>query len=110
MVKRGRKQRFANKGSYTLADVKRKINNRQLVIHINAERRAFQLFGWGVSDIEDAYRELQPKHFCKTVPSIYKYGVYLDYYKATIKGEKIFTHFYIDDETGLLVINSLHGQ
>jgi hypothetical protein len=109
MVRR-RKRRVAPKSYYSLTEVKRKINNRQIVINLNAERDAFQLFGWGLYDIEDAYRRLQPKHFCKTVPAIFKVGAYLDYYKATIKGEKIFTHFYIDDETGLLVINSFHKQ
>ena len=109
-MRRRRKLLVTPSSYYSLTEVKRKINDGQVKINLNAERDAFQLFGWCLSDIEDAYRRLHPKHFHKTDPAIFKAGVYLDYYKATIKGERIFTHFYIDDKTGLLIINSFHRR
>lgn len=109
MATRG-KGRVAPKSYYSLTDVVEKINRGQVLINSNAERDAFQLFGWGLSDICDAYRKLQPRHFYKTDVSKAKLGIYLDFYKATINGEKIYTHFYINGKTGLLVINSFKRQ
>ena len=106
MARRRRKRRVAHNSYYTLTEVRQKIDNGQVLINSNAQRDAFQLFGWGLSDIKDVYRKLQPKHFHKTDASKAKARVYLDFYKATINREKIYTHFYINDETGFLVINS----
>jgi len=108
MAKR-RKQRVAPKSYYSLTEVVQKINEGHVIIKSNAARDAFQLFGWGLSDIFDAYRKLQPRHFHKTDASRAKSGVYLDIYEATINGERIYTHFYINDQS-ILVINSLHRQ
>jgi len=99
------KRRVAPKSYYSLTEVVQKINERHVIIRPNAARDAFQLFGWGLSDIFDAYRKLQPKHFNKTDVSKAKPGVYLDFYKATINGERIYTHFYINNKL-FLVINS----
>lgn len=104
-----KKRRRAATSYYSLTDVVDRIDKGNLVINRDAERDAFQLFGWGLSDIETAYRELQPKHFYKTDPSELKPGVYLDIYKATIHGERIYTHFYIDHQE-TLVINSFKRQ
>ena len=104
-----RKRRVARSPHYSLANVVHKINNGQVLIRPNAIRDAFQLFGWTFSDIKAAYRKLQPRHFHKTDVSKVKPGVYLDFYKATINGEDIYTHFYIDDQSKL-VINSFHRQ
>ena|GEM_PF-1116932 len=103
-------RRSYTKSHYQLAEVIQKINNGQVLINSNAERDADQQFGWGLSDIEDAYKKLQPKHFHKTDVSKLKAGVALDFYKATINGEKIYTHFYIDDKSKFLVINSFHEK
>ena len=93
---------------YQLSEVIQKINSGQVIINRNAQEDAYRLFGWGLPDIKDAYRKLQPKHFHKTDVSIYKAGLALDFYKATINGEKIYTHFYINDKSQFLVINSFH--
>ncbi len=98
------------KSHYQLSEVVQKINNGQVLIRSNAERDAYQQFGWGLSNIKDAYRKLQPKHFHKTDVSKFKTGVALDIYKATINGENIYTHFYINDKSKFLVINSFHEQ
>ena len=103
-------RRSYTKSHYQLSEVIQKINNGQVLINYNAERDAYQQFGWGLPDIKDAYRKLRPKHFHKTDVSQYKAGVALDFYKATINGEKIYTHFYINDKSKFLVINSFHEQ
>ena len=103
-------RRSYTKSHYQLSEVIQKINNGQVSIRSNAKRDAYQQFGWGLSDIKDAYRKLQPKHFHKTDVSRYKAGLALDFYKATINGEKIYTHFYINDKSKFLVINSFHEQ
>ena len=112
MARRKRKPitRSYAKSHYQLSAVVQKINNGQLLIKPNAKKDAYQKFGWGLSDIKDAYRKLQPKHFHKTDASKSKAGVALDIYKATINGENIYTHFYINDKSKFLVINSFHEQ
>lgn len=107
---RRKKRRVLPKSYYPLSEVIQKINNGQVLIKPNATTDAFQLFGWGLSDIKDAYRKLLPNHFYKTNVSKSKAGAVLDFYKATINGEKIYTHFYIDDKSKFLVINSFHEQ
>ena len=104
-----RRRRVAASSYYSLTEVVQKINEAHVIIKPNAARDAFQLFGWRLSDIFDAYRKLQPKHFYKTDVSKYKPGVYLDFYKATINGERIYTHFYISSISSL-VINSFKRQ
>ena len=55
----------------------------------------------------DALRRLRPGHFHKSDNSDVKPAVVLDFYKARgLKGEDVYTHFYIDDEKRVLVINS----
>ncbi len=69
-------------------------------------RSAFADFGWGIQDVKNAYLQLRMSHYYKTDSSKVKPGVALDFYKACIEGEYIYTHFYIDDLTKTLVINS----
>lgn len=102
-----RRRGVAPSSFYSLTDVVQKIDDGHVFIRSNAQTDALRQFGWELPDIEDAYRRLKPSHFLKTAPSIYKPGVYLDFYEATIDGERIYTHFYIDHD-GLLVINSFH--
>jgi hypothetical protein len=112
MARRKRRliRRSYTRSYYGLAEVIQKINNGQVLIKKNASEDAYRQFGWGESDIKDAYRKLLPKHFHKTDVSkcINTPRVAIDTYKAVIKGERIYTHFYIDDKSGFLVINSFH--
>jgi len=105
-----RKRKLICRSHYSLTEVVQKINDGRVLIKSNAARDAFQLFGWGLSEIKDVYTKLQPRHFYKTDPSKAKPGVYLDFYKATINGERIYTHFYIDYQSDLIVINSFKEQ
>lgn len=95
---------------YTLVEVLSLIDKGRVLITPNAQRDANQLFGWKRRDIIDVYRKLMPAHFYKTDGSKQKPGVALDFYKATIMGENIYTHFYIDDDEKMLIINSFHSQ
>jgi hypothetical protein len=106
--KRKRSKRIYLKSYYSLDRVVQKINDRQLWINEDVQEDARIQFGWRISDIKNAYRKLQPKHFVRSAMSEKLFGVVLDYYIAIIDGEKIFTHFYIDNETDLLIINSFH--
>lgn len=99
-----------SKSYYRLSEVVQKINNGQVLITKNASHEAYQIFGWGFSDIKNAYKKLRPKHFYKTDVSHNDTSLCLDFYKATIYREEIYTHFYIDDFSGFLVINSFHEQ
>ena len=64
-------------------------------------------FGWGFADILDALIKLQPKHFYKKAVARFDPKIVLDFYKATgLKGENVYTHFYIDDELNKLIVNS----
>jgi hypothetical protein len=93
---------------YALSEVRDLIDQRRVDVRPNALDDAQRDFGWETSDILDALKRLQPKHFYKSDASAKKYGVVLDFYKACgLKGEDVYTHFYIDDEKGVLVVNSL---
>lgn len=94
--------------SYDLAKVRSKIAGRQVLIKSDVLKDAWRDFGWGYSEILASYIKLKPKHFYKTEKSIYLPDVLLDFYKARINGEDIYTHFYIDKTENRLVINSFH--
>jgi hypothetical protein len=102
-----RKRPSSRRGSfYQLSEVRQKIAAGDVLIRPNAVRCAFQGFGWETKDILKAYCKLQPKHFYKTESYRGRPTVAVDYYKANLYGEDIYTHFYIDDTAGKLVINS----
>jgi hypothetical protein len=92
-----------------LIDVVDRIDTGNVLVNNDVIRDADQLFGWGILEIEDAYRKLQSKHFYKSESSRVKPGVFLDVYKGKINGERIYTHFYIDEQN-LLIINSFKRQ
>jgi hypothetical protein len=94
--------------SYKLADVKNKIAANRVLINLNARQSAFNDFGWHWEDIIDVYSKLRPQHFYKTEQSLFKFPLWIDVYKAHLRGEDIYTHFYIDDENETLIINSFH--
>ena len=105
--KRKRVRRSYTKCHYPLSEVIQKINNGHVSIKPNALDDAYRLFGWESPEIMDAYRKLQPEHFIKTDVSRYIPRLAIDSYIATINGEIIYTHFYID-KSNFVVINSFH--
>ncbi len=106
--KKGYKPSPPPKNCYDLSEIKQKIRSREFLIKSNAAEEAFRDFGWGISEILEVYALLEKKHFYKTDISRYKPGVLIDVYKGNIKGEKVYTHFYVDDTINKLVINSFH--
>jgi hypothetical protein len=98
------------RSSYTLPDVKSKLKDNKVNITFNARKRAYEDFGWSTSDILDAYTKLRPTHFYTTLLSNTQFPLMYDVYKGTINGEEIYTHFYIDQESGYLIINSFHKR
>ncbi|MBA7714630.1 hypothetical protein ES703_123659 [subsurface metagenome] len=108
MAKRKRKRKHIPRprSYYGLSEVIRKINNGQFIIRPNATQHALEDFGWGISEIKKAYNILKAKHFYKTDASKINPLWVVDIYKARLIGEDIYTHFYIDDTVGILVINS----
>ena len=93
-------------GYYSLTEVIRRINEGSLIIRPNATREAFQTFEWTESDIKAAYRKLKPQDFYKTGKLKNHPDVPVDIYKATINGERIYTHFYFSGAR--IIINSFH--
>ena len=110
MVKYRRKKRrpSTRKPSYRLTDVKKLISEGKVLIRNNALYFARRHFGWEYDEILDAMKKLTRKHYHKTEPSQVRPSVMLDFYKAPgLKGENVFTHFYVDPSTGNVIINSL---
>lgn len=100
--------RKRKKSYYPLSEVREKIAQGKVLVRSNALDDARRDFGWGVDEILDAICKLKPKHFHKHAESKVRPPTMLDIYKADgLKGEDIYTHFYIDEETKILVINSL---
>ena len=102
-----KRQPSRQKGFYQLSEIRHKIAAGEFLIKSNAIKYAFQDFEWGKEDILNVYRKLQPKHFTKKENSrIKKPTVVIDSYEANLYGEDVYTHFYIDNTNGKLIINS----
>lgn len=92
---------------YPLSEIKQLIDQGKVWLKPNALDHAQRDFAWETCDILDALRKLKPGHFYKSEMSAKKHGVVLDFYKAHgLKGEDVYVHLYIDDEDGVLVVNS----
>lgn len=102
-----RRRRVSSGGRHPLIEIKRLKHRLKYLINPNALESARQGFGWLKQDIVDALNKLQNKHYIKTVSSNHKPGVMIDMYQAFgLKGENIYTHFYVDPDSGKLIINS----
>ncbi len=92
---------------YSLRVVKALAKARNVVIRAQALESALKDFGWELTDILDAFKKLQQKHFYKTENSYFNKDLPIDYYKAYgLKGEDVYTHFYIDKKTNVLLVDS----
>jgi hypothetical protein len=93
---------------YSLEEVRTLVNEENILIQENALILANQHFGWGVDDIISAILALKSSHFYKSEAASFDPYVTIDYYKARdLCGERVYTHFYIDErKTPMLVINS----
>jgi hypothetical protein len=103
-----RRKPIGPKSYYRLDEVKQLVRTGNYIIRSNVFLTAYADFGWGRADIEDAILRLQRKNFYKAEQSKVSRRTVLDYYKAYgLKNEDVYLHFYIDDDKGELVINSL---
>ena len=84
------------------------VRDEKVDITGDALNDAKDFFGWKTADILDAFKKLQlKKHFRKRMKKYSDSNITYDVYKAYgLKGENVYTHFYIDDETGRLIIDS----
>lgn len=107
---KSKKGKIRPQSYYSLTEIKQRITNREVVITPDVSQDALKDFGWGISEIKDALMKLQPKHFYKTdrheKKSTLVENVYLDVYKARINGENVYTHFYMYENSNILVIDS----
>jgi hypothetical protein len=95
------------KAHYSLKEVKALVRRGDWRINQNALNGARNSFGWGVDEIRSAILALHPCDFDISDWSRHKPGVMIDYYKArNLKGENVYTHFYIDHDEVIVVINS----
>lgn len=101
----------AKKPYYDLAEVHRLIAEEKYIIRGNALDCAYRDFGWNSDDILSALMDLKLKHFYKTDVLKNARTVALDFYRAPkLKNERVYTHLYIDDDTGTLIINSFKAD
>lgn len=90
-----------------MSEVRQKIDSGDVLIEDNASRSAYHDFAWKGIDIEKAYKLIKRKDFVKTgTMGTLPGNIAFDVYQAHIKGEDIYTHFYINDYTKKLVISS----
>lgn len=109
MVQRKKGNRTSGRTAcfYSLAVVKGLVKTGNVLIRGKSLDSALSDFGWESTDILDALKKLQPKHFYKSEESYFTPKIPIDYYKAHgLKGEDVYTHFYIDTETKLLIVDS----
>ena len=109
MVKRKTRHQIQGRTGpyYSLGVVKGLVKNGDVRILNKPRKSADKDFGWDSADILDALMKLQLKHFYKPELSNFEPHFPIDVYKARgLKGENVYTHFYIDNETNLLVVQS----
>ena len=92
---------------YSLGKVKKLVETGRVLIRGKVLNDARNDFGWETSDILDALKKLQHKHFYKPGESNFTPKIPFDFYKArNLKGENIYTHFYIDNDINMLIVDS----
>jgi Motility quorum-sensing regulator, toxin of MqsA len=100
--------RSRTKPFYSLTEVRTLIDSGDYFISPEARENAGRDFGWRTEeDILDAIKKLRPGHFYKCDYKYHDSSVVFDFYKAgDLKGENVYTHFYIDRQVNKLVIDS----
>jgi len=89
---------------YPLKDVKALVRSGNWDVNEDALDDAATDFEWTKADIAKTILALRPDHFDISDWSRAKPGVMLDCYKARkLRGENVYTHFYIENKTQLVV-------
>ncbi|WP_027360574.1 type II toxin-antitoxin system MqsR family toxin [Desulforegula conservatrix] len=112
-------QTAPRKPYYPLKEVKEKIRCGHFDINQNALDDARDIFNWGPEKIKQCLLKLNDRdyaidinknHFFKKEPHRHIPHTMMDYYKAKniMDGESVYTHFYIRQNDGKVVISSFH--
>jgi len=92
---------------YPLSEVCDLIEQGKVFIYSKARDSARNDFGWDYNDVIQALKKLKKVDFYKRDTSENNAWLVLDFYKAVgLCGENVYTHFYIDRDENVLVINS----
>ena len=92
---------------YPLPEVRKLIEQGRIIIQPNARNDALNDFGWDAVDVAQALKKLKEVDFFKRDVSEKNAWLVWDFYKAVgLCGENVYTHFYIDRDENILVINS----
>ncbi len=105
------------KPAYPIKDVKALVKAGKIRINSNAVESAWNDFSWGIDEIKKCILKLNNKyhtddrgknHYYKTDPHNRIPHTMMDFYKAReiMEGQSIYTHFYIDQRNGFLIISS----
>ncbi len=105
------------KPSNPLSTIKAKIKNNEIQINSNAVQKALDDFNWDSNDVKKCLLKLNDRvhsddpnknHFYKAEKHSKKPNTMMDYYKAKkiMKGEDVYTHFYIHPDSKKVVISS----
>jgi hypothetical protein len=90
---------------YSQKQIRNHISNGRIQITKKARETAQKDFGWGIDDVCKALSILPVKCWYKSDVRYDDPKIWVDYYRArNLKGENIYTHFYIDGE--YLIIDS----
>jgi len=110
MAKRRKKSKrirsLAETPAYDLNVVKRLIKAGDYQVTGSTLKTALQDFGWGNTEINQFFLSLKHSHFAKRVYAE-KWDVdWLDVYRAEMYGCAVYTHFFINNQGQLVIINS----
>ncbi|MDP2181110.1 MAG: type II toxin-antitoxin system MqsR family toxin [Actinomycetota bacterium] len=97
----GKRERF--RPHYVLEELKAKIAAGE---HYATKRVGAVLsrHGWDESDIEDCVANLTSSDFFKSQAHTKRDGVWLDIYKPTYEGERLYVKFVIDEDGCTIVV------
>lgn len=93
------------KAYYSKKKILELINTGKVSITEQARATAKKDFGWDIDDICKALKSLQPLSWYSSEHRHNNPSIWVDYYRAVgLKGENVYTHFYIEDDC--LIIDS----
>jgi hypothetical protein len=96
--------------AYDLREVKRLVRAGKYKIVGKVVETAARDFGWDVPEVVRFYLALRASHFCKRAPAEHWDTDWLDVYRAEMFGHKVYTHFFVDDQGELVIVNSFKAD
>ena len=96
--------------AYDLKHVKALIRDGNVKFVGRVQQTAQDHFGWTTTEMVRFYLALKPSHFYKRVRAerAERWDTdWLDVYCAEMFGHRVYTHFFVDDNGSLVIVNSL---